>query len=260
MPIPKAALDKVPADKRAALEQAVTGLDDFVKELEAGYMRQDDYSTKMDAWQKEKKTYETNWATAKDQYDQMFEDWKKGEATMTELTDAKKKLADAEAKVKELEGKAPAIDPSKVISPEQVQEQLNQFAAGQTQYFIEASNMAYEIEGLLKQRISPGDIISEALKAKKTPKAYAEEKYELPKKREEAAAAAKAEQERTIREDERKKVVSELSNPATRPLQDSKDPFYTAKDDKGPKQPWELTETPVDEAKLLEELTQAAGR
>lgn len=255
MPIPKTALDKVPADKRAALDAALAGLDDFVAELESGYMRQSDYSQKMNAWQTEKATMQKNWDTAKEQYDKMFADWEQGEATREELKTAKQALADAEKKLKEVQDKAPNIDPSKVISPEQVDERLNNFGAGQVTYFTEAMDMAHEIEGLLKTRISPGTLLKEALAAKKTPKAYAEEKYELVKKREEAAKAAQEAHDNQIREETRSKTIAELSNPATRPLADSKDPFFVAKDGDKAKQPWDLTETPADEAKLLQELT-----
>lgn len=260
MPIPQALLDKVPAEKRASLDAALSGLDDFIKEMESGYMRQSDYSVKMNAWQTEKTVMTENYNKAKAQYDSMYEDWQKGEASLTELKAAKDKAEDLEKELTTLRAASPAIDPSKIVTPEQLSTQLNTFGAGQVSFFTEAMDVAYEIEGLLQKRISPGTLLTEALAAKKTPKLYAEEKFELVKKREERAVADKAAEEKRLREDERSKVIAEMSNPATRTLSDSKDPFFSTRDDKGPKQPWELTETPADEQKILQELTQAAGR
>jgi hypothetical protein len=260
MPIPKSALDKVPADRRSALDAAVAGLDDFIAELEAGHMRQDDYSRKMNEWQAEKKEMLSNHALAEKQYNEMFEDWQKGQASVAELTKAKQELDAAKAKITDLEKRAPAIDPARVISPEDVDEKLNNYAAGQIQFLGEAEEAAFEIQDYLGKRVSPTSLMKEALAAKKTPKAYAEEKFELPKHREAAETKRKEEHEKKIREDERTKTIAELSNPATRPLSDSKDAFVGIKQGDKNVQPWELTEVPADEQKLLQELTAASGR
>jgi hypothetical protein len=48
-----------------------------------------------------------------------------------------------------------------------------------------------------------------------------------------------------------------MRNPALRTLEDSSDPFYVPKTEKGPVQPWEQPEgyVPEDEQKFLQELT-----
>lgn len=256
----KKLLDKVPADKRAAVEAAISEVGDFAAELDSGVMRQDDYSRKMNAWKTEKETMQTNWNTAKEQFDEMQEKFNNHEATMGELTEAKNKADRLEQELNRVKTQAPAIDPEKVVTKEDMAKAINEFGSGQVAYFNQSMDLAFELESLTKARVNPSTIIAEALKAKKSPADYVEEKYKLSELRTKHTEAERAEHETKIRSEERQKTIAELTNPSTRPLVDSKDPFIATKEDDKAKQPWELTDKPADEAKFEQELFASQGR
>jgi len=254
----KAILDKVTdPTKRAALEAELKAVDGLITELDSGYMRQDDYSRKLDeakVWEEEKKVMEENWVKAKAAYTDLLADYN---TTSEERKAAREKLEALEKEYSDHKAKNPPLDPTKVLTLDQYKEQQSQFAAGQAGFFREVLDSQYEIERLTKSRINPSEIVDGALKAGKSPKEFAEEKYKLTELRTKAEEEDRKANEERIRKEEREKVVAEFANPQTRPLQDSKDPFVTVKEGKAI-QPWEQTETPEDEKKMLQELT--AGR
>jgi len=256
----QALLEKVPADKRAALEAELKGIDGFITELDAGFLRQDDYSRKLDeaktareAWETEKKLIEENWTKAKDAYDELVADYN---TTADERKAARERLAQVEKELSEHKAKTPAIDPAKVLTPEQYKEEQAKFAAGQAGFFRDVMATAYEIEQLTKTRVNPADLMDGAFQSKKSAREYAEEKYKLTELRKKAEEEAQKAHDDKIRQEEREKVIAQYANPHTRPLESSRDPFITKVDDQ-PKQPWEITDTPADERKMLDELSKA---
>jgi hypothetical protein len=257
----KAALSKVAPERRAALEAALAEADGFVKELEAGYMRQEDYSKNMDAakaareaWEAEKALAEETLNKAQDNYNSLYADWT---STAAEKKLAKEALEASQKELNELKAKA-NIDPEKFLTVDQYNAKMAEVESGRIAYTTEALDLVEDIASLTKTRIKPGTFIREALASGKPPEQYAEEKYQLSAKREEQAKAEREEHEKRIRDDEREKVVAQYANPATRPMEPSKEPFYVPSADKtAAKQPWELTETPADEVAMLSELTKA---
>lgn len=246
----KKMLEKVPAEKRAAVEAALKETDVIAQELESLSTSLETEKQKAADLEKTKKTYEENWEKAKKQYDEMYADWT---STQTEREEVAKKLKDAEDKLAAM----PNIDPSKVLTIEKYNEEQEKFAKGQVAYFGDALDAVANIERLTKTRVSPKTLVQEAMAAKKSPLEYAEEKYGLKAKEEELA---KSEADKKDKEAEKRgyeKAVSELSNPATRTLESSKSPFLETKEGDKSKQPWELTETPKDEQDFMAELVRA---
>lgn len=243
-------------DERASALAAFSN-DKLQKTLAQGVLRQGDYSRKMDAWSAEKKQYETNWAKANADFLQMQNDLG---STQSERDEAARKLAEAETKLASSQVLPNPITP---VTPADAPKYLTaedqgRFAAAQTAYFGDTLEVLHEHQQLFKVPLNGKQLIQEAMQAKKSPKDYWSEKYQVEAKRGEIAAAEKAESERQIREDERKKVTGEFLNPATRPLADSNSPFWTSTGE-APKNPWDDNAPDPTETALVASLA-SAGR
>jgi len=250
---------KVSPEKRKEIEAAISGIDGLITEVEQGYMRQSDYSRKQDELRAEKQRIQDNWEKANTEYLRMQgvveELQADSESTKKEKEEAAKKLAEAEEKLKTM----PQFDPAKFISVEDFEKKQREYAAAQTAYFGDTLEIVAEHESLFKTRISPKQLIQDAIAAKKTPSEFWEEKYNVAAKRKEISDKA---EETKIAEAEkrgREKYIAEQANPATRTMSPSKDPFYIPKDGDKEVTPWDDT-TPKFEEDLRNELVQAVGR
>lgn len=221
------------------------------KAFEQGTLRQSDYSRNMDALKVNQLKLETSWQSANAEYVRMQTSL---QTTQAEKDEAARKLADAEAKL----AAAPTIDPTKVMTPEMFQAEMQKFAAGQTAYLGEVSEIADEHQQLFGKRISQKALMQEALASGKSPMDYWNERYDVPKKREEVATAAQDARDSSIREEERKKVLAEMLTPGSRPLRDSDRPFYEPQNSGADyKNPWDETGPSEEEKNLVASLAEA---
>jgi len=96
------------------------------------------------------------------------------------------------------------------------------------------------------QRLNFRELGTEARAAKKNLSEYWEQKYKVNDARAAQTAAAKLADENRIREDERKKVETEMAsrygNPMLRPPMPSDSPFARIKPGPDNKQPWERSD------------------
>lgn len=260
----KSLLEKVPAEKRKAVEDALKEQTEFIQVLEATATELEKEKSERAQWEADRKLIQDNWKAANEDYSQLIES---ADATQKEKDAALKKVQELETAKLEAErrfaeaikNKPAEVDTSKFLTVEQFEEKQRATAAAQTAYFGETLDTVAEIERLTGKRISPNQLIKDSIAAKKTPAQYAEETYKLAEVR---TNAEKQAQEKRDRENEDKgyqKALAEMRNPALRTLEDSQDPFYVPKTDKGPVQPWDLPEghVPEEEQKLIRELTQS---
>ena len=250
---------KVDDAKAKEIEAAIAGVDGLIAEVEQGYMRQSDYSRKQDELRAEKQRVQDNWEKANTEYLRMQTELEEvkadADSTKAEKAEAARKLAEAEKKLSE----TPQFDPKKFISVEDFEKKQREYAAAQTAYFGDTLEIVAEHESLFKTRISPKQLIQDAIAAKKTPSEFWEEKYNVAAKRKEISDKA---EETKIAEAEkrgREKYIAEQANPATRTMSPSKDPFYIPKDGDKEVTPWDDA-TPKFEEDLRNELVQAVGR
>lgn len=221
------------------------------KAFEQGTLRQSDYSRNMDALKVKQSTLEANWQTANAEYVKMQTSL---QTTQAEKDEAARKLAEAESKL----AAAPTFDATKVVTPEAMQQQFQRYAAGQTAYLGEVMDITDEHQQLFGKRISPNQLMKEATAAGKSPVDYWNEKYDVPKKREEVATAAQDARDSSIREEERKKVLAEMLTPGSRPLRDSDRPFYEPQNSGADyKNPWDETGPSEEEKNLVASLAEA---
>jgi chromosome segregation ATPase len=259
----KSALDKVtdPA-KRKALEDALKEQTEFISVLEATATELETEKSKRTEWEADKKKIEENWRVANDEYSTIVNDL---DATQKQRDEAQKKIKDAEAAklaaeqrlAEAIKNKPAEVDTSKFLTQEQLDEKMRQHAGAQTAYFGETLDTVAEVERITGKRISPNQLIKDSIAAKKTPREYAEETYKLAELRTDAEKKATEKRDRENEDKGYQKALAEMRNPALRTLEDSSDPFYVPKTDKGPVQPWEQPEgyVPEDEQKFLQELT-----
>jgi hypothetical protein len=222
-----------------------------IEAVEKGVMRQADYSRKQDELAAERRELEAKWERANAEYQRMFTE---SESTQAERDEAKAKLQEAERKL----SSQPQIDPSKFMTPEQYLEKQREYAQGQTAYFGDILEIADEHRELFGKRISPMELIQKAQEAKKVPRQFWEETYQVTAKRDELAKSREEEKANAIRKEEREKVIAEFSrNPESRPLSSSKSPFYTPEGEG--KSPWDDQGPSEAEQKFLGELLQSRG-
>jgi chromosome segregation ATPase len=258
----KSALEKVtdPA-KRKALEDALKEQTEFISVLEATATELETEKAARVDWEADKKKIEENWKVANDEYSTIVNDLdstqkqrdaaqKKIQEAETAKVDAEKRLADA------LKHKPADIDTSKFLTTEQFEERQRATAAAQTAYFGETLDTVAEVERLTGKRISPNQLIKDSIAAKKTPQAYAEEIYKLAEVRTESEKKAQEKRDKENEDKGYQRAIAESRNPALRTLEDSEDPFYVPKTDKGPVQPWEEPEgyVPEFEQKFLKDV------
>lgn len=258
----KSLLDKIsdPA-KRKAVEDALKEQTEFIQVLEATATELEKEKSEREKWEADRKVIQENWKLANEDYSQLIDS---ADATQKEKAEALKKLEaaeqaklDAEKRLAEaIKNKPTEIDTSKFMTQEEFDKRQREIAAAQTAYFGETLDTVAEVERLTGKRISPNQLIKDAIAAKKTPSQFAEETYKLAEVRTESA---KKEQEKRDKENEEKgyaRALAEARNPALRVMEDSEEPFYVPKSDKGPIQPWEEPEgyTPEIEQKFLKEV------
>lgn len=255
----KAALSKIQdADKRAKLEAALSEVDEITTELEAGYLRQQDYTRKTQELSTRRQTLETEWNAANTEYQRMLKENEDMQASLTstqqEKNAAAEKLAAAEKKLQE----TPAIDPSKYITPEQHKADMQKLAGGFNAYTGQVLKVMNRHRKLYGEELDPEELMKGAATAGKAPSEYWAETYKVAEKEKEIADAAKAKELSEAEQKGYQKRLSEEANPSTRTLKPSEIPFYTPEDDKQPS-PWDnSTMTPTD-TKFIEELQRTYG-
>jgi chromosome segregation ATPase len=237
------------SEERAKVNDAFS-IEKLRKGVESAGMRQSTYARKEQELEAQRRTLQENWDKANAEYLAALAD---RDSTAAEKAELAQKLKDAEDKI----NKAPQMDPTKFVSREDHDRALREFAAGQTAYFGDTLEAVEQIRDLAGSKVSHKQLLQEALAAKKTPLEYAEEKYQLQAKRDERAKKADEERLEQVRKEEREKVISEMANPATRPLKPSQEPFYRPQEEN--KNPWDEESTPKHEADLLNELQTARG-
>ena len=219
-------------------------------------MLRSDYSRQSDALRAEKERIAENWRIANEEYQRMQGDLSTSQADL----DAAKAAADA-ARVEAEAAKAKVIDPTKFVSVEDYQAKLAQFAAGQTAYFGDTLEAVELIRDLAPgTKVTAKSLLLEAQAAGKTPLEYANEKYKIQELQSARETAAREKEIAEAVQRGRDAAVAEMANPATRPMAESKDPFYVPKPDgTGGQNPWDDKTPPPAEVTLLREL-QSAGR
>jgi hypothetical protein len=222
--------------------------------LRENTMLRSDYSRKQDELTRRTKELEENWKTANEEYQRMQTTV---EATNAEVAEAKAKAEEAAAKLAETEAKV--VDTTGFITADQLKEQVRQLALGQTAYYGEVDEALTDIRELVPgTRVSARSLMAAAAAANKSPREYAEEQYKLGEVR--ATRERDARQKEITEAEERgfQRAVAESANPSTRPMAESRDPFYVPKpgSEGGGMNPWDSEATPPDEAKLLSELQQ----
>lgn len=257
----KSLLEKVPAEKRKALEELLKEQTEFISVLEATATELETEKANRTQWEADKAKIEENWKVANDEYSTIVNDL---DATQKQRDEAQKKIKeaetaklDAEKRLAEaLKNKPAEIDTSKFLTMEQFEERQRATAAAQTAYFGETLDTVAEVERLTGKRISPNQLIKDAIAAKKTPAQYAEETYKLAEVRTDADKKAQEKRDREMEDKGYQKALAEARNPALRTLEDSEDPFYVPKSDKGPMQPWDEPEgfVPEIEQKFIKEV------
>lgn len=247
-------------DRAKALEAFnIEGLGKVVRD---GVLMRADYSRKMDELRVKTETVEANWKKANDEYIRMQQDL---EATVAEKEEAARKLAEAETKLRDSAAQpvtppTPPIDPAKFLSVEAFEAEKKRIAAGQLAMSLDVLEAADRVQAITGTRISPKKLAIDAIAAGKDPAAYAEETYGLSAKEAEAAAAARKKELDDAREEGYRRAIAEAANPATRPLDASKDPFYVPKPEGGTAvQPWDMTDRPADEVAFEAELTRSVA-
>jgi DNA repair exonuclease SbcCD ATPase subunit len=245
--------------KRAELEKALSDVGELADELDKGYLRQSDYSRKQDELKREKETLQTNWNKASEEYTAMQQELQDvladRDSTKAEKDDAAKKLKEAEDKLKA----APQVDTSKFLTNEDFEKKQREYAAGQTAYFGRTLKIIREHNKLFGNDLDPEEFIQDAMAAKKTPDEYWEEKYQVKAKRDELAKTAEEKKEKEWLKKGREEAISEMANPATRPLDSSKNPFYETSKEGKSLQPWDVEEAPDAEREFFKELQNARG-
>lgn len=215
--------------------------------------------TANEAFKAERDKMNSNWDIANAEYVAMQA--KVGEletkigATQAEKDAAAKKLADAEKKVADLSTFDPAKQREEILA--EATKKFNEFNVGARSVELDALECVAEHQQLFGQRISAKQLVLDALAAQKDPSTYWQEKYGVTAKREEIAKAAHQKE----LDDHGKKVLDEYiakqSDPGTRTLSDSRNPFYLPQADGKESSPWDSGETPADERALFTELSKA---
>lgn len=255
----KAALSKIQdAEKRAKLEAALSEVDEITTELEAGYLRQQDYTRKTQELSTRRQTLETQWTEANSEYQRMLKENEDMQASLSstqkEKDDAAAKLAAAEKKLQE----TTQIDPTKYVTPEQHQADMQKLAVGYNAYTGQVLKVMNRHQKLYGQELDPEELMKAAAASGKAPIDYWSETYKVPEKEKELAEAAKAKELSEAEQKGYQKRLSEEANPATRTLKPSENPFYTPEDEKKDS-PWDnSTMTPTD-TKFIEELQRTYG-
>jgi len=231
----------------------------FSSEALAKAVEEDAMFKANEAFQTERAKIQANWDTANAEYlamqDKVTELETKVGATEKEKEDAAKKLADAEKKVTELSGFDQAKFKEEILAA--AKKEAAEFTVGARGFELDALDCVDAHQQLFGQRISAKQLALDALAAKKDPQAYWEEKYKVQEKRAEIAKQASEKHDQDVSKKAVDEYIAKQSNPATRDLTDSRNPFYTPAPDGKAVQPWDATDTPADESALMNELSKA---
>lgn len=243
------ALEKVPADKRAALEAALKESQGFIEVIETQSAELENERTARKAWEAEKGEIEKNWQIASKEYTDLIDS---NEATVKEKQDALKKKADleqellaAKARIAESVKVQPQIDTSKF----QTIEDANKLEAGRAAYFAKVLRVQREHQKLFPDvDLDPEKFLMDALASKKGPEEYWQETYKVGEKREAIAKADKEKHDKEVEDRGYQRALAEMRNPALRTMDSSDEPFYAPKE---AKQPWEMGDEELPEAQQL---------
>lgn len=255
----KAVLGKITdPEKRAKVEAALAEVDEISTELEAGYLRQQDYTRKTQELASTRQKIQSDWEVANGEYQRMLKEHEDMQASLTstqrEKDEAAAKLAAAEAKLKEV----PQLDPSKYLTQEQVHQEMQKLAAGFNAYTGRVLKVQREHSKLFGEDLDPEELMREAAASGKAPDEYWNEKFKVADKRKEIAEAAEAKKLAEAEQKGYQKRLSEEANPATRELKTSEIPFYTPKDEKEAS-PWDTSVMTPTDTKFMEELQKSYG-
>jgi hypothetical protein len=227
--------------ERAKVESAIADIDRLAGTvLDNGVLRQSDYSRRQDELRTQGLQYDKNAAALAEQYNQLVA---YTDAVEAERDAAAKALADKITPntppkppdtIEVGTMNAPPAPPAPPLPPgltradaeAMLAAQARELAAGQLGYFSEVLSIGHQHQQLFNKPLDSAQLIKEAIAAKQTPDAYWRGKYNPDARREELAKSADDKRLADARADERAKVISEYSNPASRPLQPSENPFY----------------------------------
>ena len=239
--------------QRATLEKAIADIDVLAGSvLDNGVKRQADYSRHMNELSAKSKTYDENAAALAEQYNQLV--------AYTDAVEAERDAAQRALTTK-LENPtvtpnaaAPVVVGAAPMTKEEIATMLDQrareLAAGAQGYYGEIFEIQHEHQALFGKSINGKELMKEATLAKQTPEEYWKAKYNPEARRADLAKQTDDARITKIREEERAKVMSELANPATKPLSDSQNPFYDPKGTAAESDPFSDVETDGDRAML----------
>ena len=254
--------------QRTQLEKAIADIDVLAGSvLDNGVKRQADYSRHMNELAEKSKTYDANAAAVAEQYNQLvnYVDAVEAERDAAQRALAEKGTPVTNPNPTPVVGAAPGSTPNPVIpagltreeAAQLFKEQAQQLAAGAQGYYGEIFEIQHQHQQLFGKPINGKELMKAATLAKQTPEEYWKTTYNPDAKREEIAKKADDDRITKIREEERQKVLSELANPATRPMKESENPFYTPAGSDQNADPFGDVETPGDRA-MLDALSQLA--
>lgn len=236
------------AEEKATAEK-VFGTESLTTAIEEAAMH-----TANAAFEADRNKMQQQWDTANAEYVRMQNDTS---ATAAELTKAKADLAEATEKLK----RAGEVDFTKVTDAlrTELTDHVNKMQLGRGAYEVDAIECVAAHRELFGQTLSVRQLIEDALAAKKPVQAYWEEHYKVGEKRSEIAKAAHDREIEAAKNEGYAKRVAEEANPATRPLTESKNPFWVPKQGATNEgvNPWDATDAPPEEQALLRELTAA---
>jgi hypothetical protein len=248
--------------QRTQLEKAIADIDVLAGSvLDNGVKRQADYSRHMNELSEKSRAYDANATALAEQYNQLV--------AYTDAVEAERDAAQqaltskVEPTTTPIVGAAPAtsatvttpvtVTPAGFTREETqklIEDRARELAAGTAGYFGSVLSISHQHRQLFGKDIDPSDLIKQAMLAKETPDAYWKKTYNPDARREELAKKADEERVTKIREEERAKVMSELANPATRPLQASENPFYSPAGNDKDSDPFADVETEGDRGML----------
>ena len=238
------------SDEEITAQLAVYDANPRVREaLDRSTMRQADYSRNMDDIKKYKSDLDSNWSKANAEFLKMQQDV---DSTKAERDAAAQKLKEAEEKLKN----APTFDAASLHAD--LDRKQASFAAGSVAYMGDVFEAGDTYQELFGKPLNRKQFMQDAAAAKKSPLDYAEETYKFSEKRAERDKAEREKQDEAIRKEAREQAIAEFQNPATRPLQDSQNPFHISSTEA--KNPWDDDATQSPAYKNMLTALHEAGR
>ena len=262
----KAWLEKqgLTAEQKAEVEKAFN-IEGLQSKLDTGVMAQDRFSRGMDDLRLKQEEAARKEAEIQAKWDRANAEYIAMQETVGATTS---QLAAKEAEVEKLRKDLDAakVDPTKVVTPDQLLNLRKQDAAALGNVMRDLMIVQMEHKQLFGAELPIGEFYdkwSTATDGKGLRDAWSEQ-YKVTEKRAEVAKAAHDKEIEDVRAEERKKVVAEMSNPATRTLKPSAQPFYTPEgkvkegdSERSATGPWDESGPFEAESKLLQELETA---